>query len=57
MPFIHTRVNRPISQEAEKAMAKQLGGDISISSEQGKGTTVWISLPCTATVIDRKYGN
>ena len=25
MPFIHTRVNRPISSEAEKAMAKQLG--------------------------------
>lgn len=25
MPFIHTRVNRPISQEEEKAMAKKIG--------------------------------
>ena len=30
MPFIHTRVNRPISQEAEKAMAKQLGDAVSL---------------------------
>ena len=48
-----TGLGLPICRE----LAKQLGGDISISSEQGKGTTVWISLPCTATVIDRKYGN
>ena len=25
MPFIHTRTNRPISQEEEKSMAKQYG--------------------------------
>ncbi len=30
MPFIHTRVNRPISQEAEKAMLKQLGDAVSL---------------------------
>ena len=30
MPFIHTRVNRPISQEAEKAMAKRLGDAVSL---------------------------
>ena len=30
MPFIHTRVNRPISQEAEKTMAKQLGDAVSL---------------------------
>ena len=30
MPFIQTRVNRPISQEAEKAMAKELGQAVSL---------------------------
>ena len=30
MPFIQTRVNRPISQEAEKALAKQLGDAITL---------------------------
>ena len=29
MPFIHTRVNRSISQEAEKKLAKDLGQAIS----------------------------
>ena len=37
-----------------KELVTQLGGTIDISSEQGKGTSVWISLPCEATVIDRK---
>ena len=30
MPFIHTRVNRPISKEAEKSMAKRLGEAVSL---------------------------
>ena len=30
VPFIHTRVNRPISQEAEKAMAKRLVDAVSL---------------------------
>ncbi|MBR3019216.1 MAG: hypothetical protein IKH57_19410 [Clostridia bacterium] len=30
MPFIHTRVNRPISQEAEKALAQQMGQAVSL---------------------------
>ena len=30
MPFIHTRVNRPISQEAEKKLAKDLGQAINV---------------------------
>ncbi|MBR1934091.1 MAG: transporter substrate-binding domain-containing protein [Prevotella sp.] len=37
-----------------KELAEQMGGTISINSEEGKGTTIWISLPCTATVIKRK---
>ena len=30
MPFIHTRVNRPISQEQEKALSQQLGQAVSL---------------------------
>lgn len=30
MPFIHTRVNRPINQETEKAFSRQLGEAISL---------------------------
>lgn len=30
MPFIHTRTNQPISQEAEKKLAKDLGQAISV---------------------------
>ena len=36
MPMIHTRVNRPISQEQEKRLAKELGSAIELigKSEQ-----------------------
>ncbi|MCR5679086.1 MAG: transporter substrate-binding domain-containing protein [Prevotella sp.] len=37
-----------------KELAKQLGATIDISSEMGKGTSVWITLPCQATAVDRK---
>ena len=37
-----------------KELAEQMGGSIDISSEEGKGTTVWIIMPCTASVVDRK---
>jgi signal transduction histidine kinase len=37
-----------------KELTEQMGGSIDISSEEGKGTTVWIIMPCKATVIDRK---
>lgn len=37
-----------------KELIEQLGGTIDISTEVGKGTSVWITLPCKATVIDRK---
>ena len=30
MPFIHIRTNRPVSPEAESAMARQLGRDIAL---------------------------
>ena len=38
-------------------MAKQMGGSIEIQSDYGKGTSVWVSIPCTASVIERKREN
>ena len=37
-----------------KELIQQMGGTIEISSELGLGTTVWITLPCQATLIKRK---
>lgn len=37
-----------------KEVLTQMGGSIEISSEVGLGTTVWITLPCQATVIKRR---
>ena len=37
-----------------KELASLLGGTIDIASEVGKGTTVWITVPCEATTITRK---
>ena len=30
-------------------------GSIKIKSAEGKGTTVWFAIPCTAKEIERKY--
>jgi len=35
-------------------LAKQMGGGIEIQSDYGKGTSVWVSIPCTASVIEKK---
>ena len=35
-------------------MTKQMGGTIDIQSDFGKGTSVWVSIPCAAFVIERK---
>jgi len=37
-----------------KELLNQMGGNISVYSEEGKGTAVIITLPCTATIIERK---
>lgn len=37
-----------------KELVEQLGGSIDISSEKGKGTTVWITMPCQIISIIRK---
>ena len=35
-------------------LAHQMGGTIDIQSDYGKGTSAWVSIPCTAFVIDKK---
>jgi signal transduction histidine kinase len=37
-----------------KALVEQMGGAIELQSELGKGTTVWVSIPCEAEAIERK---
>jgi signal transduction histidine kinase len=37
-----------------KELLEQMDGSIEISSEEGKGTTVWIIIPCKAYDIVRK---
>ena len=38
-------------------LIRQMGGTIDIQSEYGKGTSVWVSIPCTASVIEKKRTN
>lgn len=35
-------------------LAQQMGGNIEIQSEYDKGTSIWVSIPCTASVIEKK---
>ena len=35
-------------------LAHQMGGTIDIQSDYGKGTSAWVSIPCTAFVIEKK---
>lgn len=37
-----------------KELAQQMGGAIYINSAAGQGTTVWIVMPCQATLIEKK---
>ncbi len=37
-----------------KELTEQMGGTLEINSEEGLGTTVWITIPCHATVVKRK---
>lgn len=37
-----------------KELVTQLGGTIDVNSERGKGTSVWITIPCEATIIEHK---
>lgn len=46
-----TGLSMPIAYE----IVKKMGGTIEMQSERGKGTTVWIFLPCEASQIERIY--
>ena len=35
-------------------LTTQMGGNIDIQSDYGKGTSVWVSIPCTASEIEMK---
>ena len=37
-----------------KELTELMGGTMEINSEEGLGTTVWITIPCHATVVKRK---
>ena len=45
-----TGLGMPICKE----LITQLGGTIEVNSEMGKGTSVWISLPCEAITVEHK---
>ena len=35
-------------------LVKQMGGNIEIQSDYNQGTSIWVSIPCTASVIEKK---
>ena len=35
-------------------LVKQMGGTIEIQSDYNQGTSIWVSIPCTASVIEKK---
>ena len=35
-------------------LTQQMGGNIEIQSDYQKGTSIWVSIPCTASVIEKK---
>ena len=45
-----TGLGLPICNE----MAHQMGGNINIKSEVGKGTILWVTIPCECSEIERK---
>ena len=38
-----------------RALAHMMGGDIETQSEKGKGTTARITIPCEATLVEKKH--
>jgi signal transduction histidine kinase/ABC-type amino acid transport substrate-binding protein len=47
-----TGLGLPTSRE----LARQMGGTISLVSDKDKGTTIWVEIPCQASVIEKRLG-
>ena len=63
MPHVFEHFTRRVSGELigsgldlpiVQLLAKQMGGTVELQSDYGKGTSVWVSIPCTASEIERK---
>ena len=63
MPTIFNRFNRNPNLEKYgtgldlpiiQALARMMGGDVEAQSELGKGTTARITIPCEATLVEKK---
>jgi signal transduction histidine kinase len=63
MPHVFEHFTRRVSGELigsgldlpiVQILTKQMGGSIEMQSDYGKGTSVWVSIPCTASEIERK---
>jgi signal transduction histidine kinase len=48
--LVGTGLDLPIVQ----SLIQQMGGTIDIESELGKGTAVWLSVPCEAQMVNRR---
>ncbi len=48
--LIGSGLDLPIVQQ----LVKLMGGNIEVQSDYGKGTSVWVTIPCTASAIERK---
>ena len=48
------RTTKGLGLTITKELVEQMGGMVDISSEEGSGTTVYITIPCHASVIKRK---
>lgn len=45
-----TGLDLPIIEE----IVKKMGGSVELQSEKGKGSTIWVFLPCEATQVEKK---
>ena len=50
----NTQNTKGLGLAITREMVRQMGGNFEVSSEIGSGTTVYINIPCTATVAKRK---
>ena len=48
------RLNNGLGLPICKELLAQMGGYLDIESEEGLGTTVWITIPCKSSAIRRK---